>query len=679
MLVLLGLAAAALGLIAARAATPGAPVLPPLVFVSRAMPALSAQIPGLGPGGRTLVTGGVLMTRSAAGTVEPLLREGSFYDVADPAVSHDGEWIAFAAVAAPESAWRIQVVRRDGTGLRAVTLTDPARPPAVVGRYDDFDPCWLPDGRIGFASTRYTQVSEAGLPASNLFVTRTDGTGLGRLTSDRNGAEEPTVDARTGRIVYARWWTNRFFASDSSAGYTTERALAVPGDTVNLWHAISITSSGDFGRLAGGNPRVRLETMCYQPVTFEDGTLVGVRAANPGLDPAPGAVWLQVFRGGFAPALAIGTGGASSAATETPARACAPAALPDGRLLFSGASMGGDFGLFVCDREGRGIARVVDLPGTSELDAAVLAPRKKPPGPAYEGEPLPLERPPSSAEWDRSETFRFDCLNVFTNAAVDVPIPDAPRLMPNLRIRFFGTVARPGRPGADSLILVRESRVHRNGAVHEDGVPSEIPMFEQLVDSTGRVLRTAMGPAHGAGFNVSRIGSGARCVGCHLGHSAISVPENYAKGARFNAGPSATVSASSVAPGTAGPRAVVDRRAKGPADQVAWVANGVESEWIRLEWGIPIELDTLVFYPWSANPKNHTGIEVREVAVSFLMKGQAIGQQQLRIRLSPQGTRVGCGGAVLDGIEVRPGRVSGTILGRRAAALAEIEALARIH
>jgi hypothetical protein len=48
-------------------------------------------------------------------------------------------------------------------------------------------------------------------------------------------------------------------------------------------------------------------------------------------------------------------------------------------------------------------------------------------------------------------------------------------------------------------------------------------MFEQVVDRSGHVLMSASGPAHVAGFNASAPGE-RRCVGCHVGHSALPVP-----------------------------------------------------------------------------------------------------------------------------------------------------------
>src|SRR5439155_25177320 len=182
---------------------------------------------------RVVATGGRLMVRSAGGSVYPLLRTSRLFDVSDPAVSYDGRRVAFAATVAPDSAWRIWTVGRDGTGLAPLTRTDRTLDLARFGtaagrfvRYDDFDPVWLPDGRIVFASTRYPQVAEEGeVLASNLFVVGADGRRLARITSERNGAEEPSVDPRTGQIVFARWWSNRFLPSDQvPSGITTDRA-----------------------------------------------------------------------------------------------------------------------------------------------------------------------------------------------------------------------------------------------------------------------------------------------------------------------------------------------------------------------------------------------------------------------------------------------------------------------
>jgi hypothetical protein len=64
------------------------------------------------------------------------------------------------------------------------------------------DPCYLPDGRICFVSSRYPGTAPDGrVRATNLYVVSSDGTGLHRITTERFGVDTPTVEPATGRIV----------------------------------------------------------------------------------------------------------------------------------------------------------------------------------------------------------------------------------------------------------------------------------------------------------------------------------------------------------------------------------------------------------------------------------------------------------------------------------------------
>ena len=659
---------------------------PPIVFVSRSLiPDAPGAVPGVGPLHRTVAVGGRLMVRGINGRIKPLLSRGAFYDVSDPAVSYDGRRIAFAATVARDSAWRIWTVGADGRGLAPVTRTDRALDVARFGvnserfaRYDDFDPVWLADGRIVFATTRYPQIAEAGVPASNLFVVRADGTRLLRITSERNGAEEPTVDPRSGLVVYARWWTSRFLASEQSpSGITTDRASAIAADPVNLWQAIAISSDGDFPRLAGGFALDRSRSMAYQPLVLDDGTLVGVTAEHPGLFPETGHLTLHAFPNGFEAPVPVAT-------DRTRARivtACAPASIGGRRIVMSSdIRTRGDLGLWVASLDGGSPALLVDLPGTHELDAAMLAPRRKPIVFPESASPLPNDAPPRDVEafLRQGQTFRFDCLNVFANAPVDAPIPDAPPFQPGARIRFFAVLARPLAAGGDTAVLVRESPILPGGAVHEDMMPSDTPMFEQLIDAHGHVLRSTAGPAHVPGLNASRFGSGTKCVGCHVGHSVIPVPQSAYLGKRFNAAPSARATASSSAPGTAGPRGAVDRRTKGLPGAVAWVSEGSSEESLRLQWSSAIEVDSLILYALPAHPPSGTDLRVRECRLDLFLNGRAVGQQVVRSELSPRGTWVSCGGVRADAVEFRSVRSTGKVLGRERVAIAEIATVARM-
>jgi len=679
-LAVLAAASLTLGL---TSATPPAPPsgVPDLLFVSRKPLARDprAGIPGLGPLQRAAAPGGRLMVRRANGHVAPFLTGAHLFDVSDPAVSYDGRLVAFAAVTHRDSAWRIWVADVDGHDAHAITRTDRAidlralgLAAAALGRYDDLDPCWLPDGRICFASTRFPERSESGALATNLFVIDADGKRLARITSEHNGGEEPSVDPVTGRIVYARWWTSRFYASDSeAAGFTTELGRALPGERVSLWHAITVQPDGDGLRLAGGYPRVRASTMAYQPLRLEDGTLVGVTAETLSLVPRPGRVHLVVYPGGFAEPVAF---------PAAPAQMCAPAALPDGRLAVAyDASGRGDFGLAVVGTDGRGLQPLVDMKSTLELDPVVLAPRAPAPvlGEGLGG--LHRELPPyASADVEQSgTTVRFDCLNVFANGPVDFPTPDAPPIARDVKIRFFAALARPDDAGGDTIVHVRDADVTRSGAVHEDAIPADVPMFEQLIDAHGHVLMSVGGPAHVPGFNAGRPGSGTKCVGCHTGHSAIAVAESYAQGKRFNAAPSATVTTTSEADG-AHARAVVDRRTLGRPSEVAWIARGQEGEAVTLTWPFPLALDSLVVYGIRPDGAAGTNLTVEACDVTLRLHGKAPARLRIAGGVWPTGAALACRGRLVDAVELRPSGSRGTVGGRARTGLAEVEARARI-
>ena len=102
----------------------------------------------------------------------------------------------------PNGHWQVWELGADGSpaSLRQVTADDP---PDV----DNYDPCYLPDERIIFASTRCF----AGVPCvgggntvANLCLTNPDGSGVRQLCFDQDHNWCPTV-LNNGRILYSRW------------------------------------------------------------------------------------------------------------------------------------------------------------------------------------------------------------------------------------------------------------------------------------------------------------------------------------------------------------------------------------------------------------------------------------------------------------------------------------------
>ncbi len=656
--------------------------VPPIAFVVRRA-SRTGIVPGFGLDGSTLATGGTLYLRERDGRLRKLLPDFTLYDVSDPCASWDARRLVFAGLVRPDSAWRLYVVNVDGSGFAAVTRSDRHVDLAALGpnaewryrRYDDFDPCWLPDGRIVFASTRFPQRSQRGDHlVSNLFVVRADGTGLERITTERNGAHEPTIDPTTGRIVYARWMFNPYLASDlTPSGLTRERREALPAPDVDVWQLVSIFPDGDRIQLAAGELGAEPRRNANQPLVLGDGRII----VSSEHESVLGQSWVELIEFGpdrFGKPRPVAGGGRSLSHPQV-----AAASLGGDRIVFAAPGLGPS-ALYTLSLAGRGEAwpeLLLDLLSRSALDPAPLIRRKVPPiigpqggidDPAWT---LPVTRLDQVRRGD--DTFRFDNLNVFATGPVDSPFPDAPRLSYGARIRFFATLARPEAATGDTVVLAREAKLDAGGAVHESDVPGDVPMFEQLVDDLGHVLQSAHGPAHVPGSNFARTGSGTKCVGCHEGHSALPVPRNNLEARWFNASPSAAVTVSAGSGGAA----LVDRRAKGPIRATGWVVEGLEPPWARLSWAAPIEGNAVVLYAPTTDGAAGTNLQVRGCEVVLLRGGQEVGRVTAG-RIRPAGTRIEFPLLRFDAIELRGFRVSGAVERRPAVALAEIETIARL-
>jgi len=667
--------------------------LPPLVFVSRHHPKEPGAIPGFGPRDRTLAVGGRLMRLDSGKTLSVLVDSSLLFDVADPCVSWDARHILFSGLVHPDSSWRIYEVNVGGGDLRQVTFTDRSLDLSQFGaaevaleRYDDLDPCYLPDGRIVFSSTRYPSVAGYGrLRTSNLYVTAFPGAPPRRITSERNGGEEPTIDPTSGRIVYARWWLNRDRPSNEAKhGITRDDALALTDDEANIWQAISIRSDGEGMKLYAGFPRTREGMQTYKPSVMSDGRLLSVYTERPSIINGPGGTGIRWFRQGADfehPVIGVRS-------DQSPAglpSATDPVEFDASSILCALAETGGDFGIVLCSLDGATTQTVVDLEGTDELEPQLLVPRPVPPVLAEEfayptGKLPPTEDPRT---YLRNDTFRFDCMNIFTNAPVDDPMPDAPRIAVGAKIRFFMNVQRQNPEYPDPSIFLKDAPVFLTGGIHEHDIPADVPLFEQVVDSNEQVLeRTDGGFAHVTGMNFDRMGSGTKCVGCHPGHSALPVPINGSLAEWFNAATSASVSASSrglLPDGTESqPRRVVDRRALTGGINAVWVANEGEGAWVGLRWDLPIEIMEVVLYGIPENLTEKTTISVHQCRIMLYFNNALVLEKNWPGEIPPEGLHIPLLSTDIDSMRIQLGSFSGKVLGRPVAGLAEVETIARI-
>ncbi len=113
------------------------------------------------------------------------------------------------------NSWQIFEIKSDASGLRQVSRTPAdllsprplASQPEAVGYVDNFDACYLPDGRIVFAST----ASYTGVPcwhgkerACSIYLMDADGGNMRQLCFDQDLDLHPSV-LPTGQVIFSRW------------------------------------------------------------------------------------------------------------------------------------------------------------------------------------------------------------------------------------------------------------------------------------------------------------------------------------------------------------------------------------------------------------------------------------------------------------------------------------------
>ncbi|MFV2067143.1 MAG: hypothetical protein ACC645_09205, partial [Pirellulales bacterium] len=238
-------------------------------------------------------------------------------------VSRDGQRILFAfcrAETAPKDRtkhldrfYHLYEVGADGTGLRQ--LTD--------GPYDDFAPCYLPNGKIALVSTRrggFHRCGRGPCPVYTLALANADGSNIRTISFHETHEWDPAV-LNDGRLIYTRWdyvdrdavhyqqlWTVRpdgtdvriFFGNNTFNPVGIWEASAVPGSnrvmaTAAAHHAMTagsiilldvnqgVDGTGPITRLTPDAPFPESEAPLYQS---EKGAWRAAKGA-PQTPPAP--------------------------------------------------------------------------------------------------------------------------------------------------------------------------------------------------------------------------------------------------------------------------------------------------------------------------------------------------------------------------------------------------------
>jgi len=125
-------------------------------------------------------------------------------------LSFDAKKVVFAYKRAENQGYRVYEINIDGSGLRQLTFDAPEKAELTEHygeryRYEDCDPCYMPNGKIVFVSTRsQRRVFCFGSTVTSLYVMDADGKNLHCVSGGPVNEMTPLV-MDDGRIVYTRW------------------------------------------------------------------------------------------------------------------------------------------------------------------------------------------------------------------------------------------------------------------------------------------------------------------------------------------------------------------------------------------------------------------------------------------------------------------------------------------
>jgi hypothetical protein len=451
------------------------------------------------------------------GTVEPLLDDPRGV-LRDPAVSWEATRIAFA--------WK-KSLNDDDYHLYELDLTNMGLRQLTSGTgVADYEPAYLPNNDLVFASTRCVQTVDCWwTEASNLYACDPNGKRLRRLGFDQVHTVYPQV-LDDGRVIYTRWDYNDrgqifpqplfqmnpdgsgqagFYGNNSWFPTTIAHARGIPG-TGKVLAILCGHHSPQTGKLAVIDPALgREENQGVQLVS----PLRQTKAERIDAYGQGGELFCYPF--------------------PLSARDWLVSYAPDGWGRGDHKTGDARFAVYWMDRDGHRELLASD-PALPCLQPVVLAPR-----------PRPAPRP-SQINW-RRESAACYLNDVYQGPGLaGVPRGTIRKLRVialDFRVAGIGENYNSG-PAGGALVSTPIAigngawdvkRVLGDATVHDDGsayfeVPARTPVYFQALDARGRAVQTMRS------WNTLQPGEVASCIGCHENRNSTSL-----------APPSATTSA----------------------------------------------------------------------------------------------------------------------------------------
>ena len=413
------------------------------------------------------------------GRVRPLTRFAGGY-VADCEVSWDGLRVVFCARGAKDPWWHVWEVGADGSGLRQLTH----------GPYHDVQPCYLPGGRICFASSRIgTRDEYHGYLCTALHLMNADGSDIHPIAINVGRDNEPAV-LPDGRIAFARL---EVFYSRLKTELTLH-AVQPDGcaDVVlygperrDFWRRLRTgPRGGDYASNVYATHRI---LRMSQPRGLPEGRIVC--ASQGGL----------VVVGPRRTEERVVPHDSGRAFTS-------PAVLPDGRILCASTRKARrkqdvDLGLYLVEPDSGKLTLVYNDPATADFEPRPLMPRRRPPV-------LPtLAR-------RRAFTGQFLCLSV--RLTQEQGVPAVGRLVRCIEgVPVVGRHSTHTNPhpvwknhGGTLARVLGTVPLAADGSFHVE-VPADRMVHFQVLDSDRRVLGNQLT------WIYTRPGETRSCVGCH--------------------------------------------------------------------------------------------------------------------------------------------------------------------